>query len=58
MPAGTADIVATLTSALVPGSYVAISHLTGDFAPQQVADATAAYNKLARCRLPPALTPR
>jgi hypothetical protein len=36
--------VAALASALAPGSYVAISHLTGDFAPEQVAAATAAYN--------------
>jgi hypothetical protein len=40
-----ASIVATLASALAPGSYLAISHLTGDFAPEQVAAATAAYNK-------------
>lgn len=26
-------IVATLTSALAPGSYLVISHLTGDLAP-------------------------
>jgi len=39
-----ADIVAMLASALAPGSYLAISHLTGDFAPEQVAAATAAYN--------------
>jgi hypothetical protein len=42
--AGPADIVATLASALAPGSYVAISHLTADFAPEQVAAATTAYN--------------
>ena len=39
-----ADIVARLAGVLVPGSYVAISHLTGDFAPEQVAAATEAYN--------------
>src|SRR5262249_46917865 len=39
-----ADIVAALARALAPGSYVAISHLTDDFAPEQVAAATAAYN--------------
>jgi len=39
-----ADIVATLAGALAPGSYLAISHLTGDFGPEQVAAATAAYN--------------
>jgi trans-aconitate methyltransferase len=37
-------IVARLASALAPGSYLAISHLTGDFAPEQVAAATTAYN--------------
>ncbi len=42
-----AEIVATLASALAPGSYVAISHLTGDLAPEHVAAATSAYNKLA-----------
>ncbi len=42
--AGPADIVATLAGALAPGSYLAISHLTADFAPDQVAAATAAYN--------------
>jgi S-adenosyl methyltransferase len=39
-----AGIVATLAAALAPGSYLAISHLTADFAPGQVAAATAAYN--------------
>jgi hypothetical protein len=39
-----AGIVAALAGALAPGSYVVISHLTGDFAPGQVAAATAAYN--------------
>jgi hypothetical protein len=39
-----AAIVARLAGALVPGSYVAISHLTGDFAPEQVSAATEAYN--------------
>ena len=39
-----AGIVATLASALAPGSYLAISHLTADFAPEQVAAAAAAYN--------------
>ena len=48
--ADTADpaaIVATLASTLVPGSYLALSHLTADFAPEQVAAATQAYNNLA-----------
>jgi hypothetical protein len=39
-----AGIVARLASALAPGSYLAISHLTGDLAPEQVAAATTAYN--------------
>ena len=37
-------IVATLAGALAPGSYLVISHLTGDFAAEQVA--AAAYNTL------------
>jgi S-adenosyl methyltransferase len=45
--AAPARIVATLASALAPGSYVAISHLTGDLAPEQVSAAAEAYNKLA-----------
>jgi hypothetical protein len=39
-------IVATLAGALAPGSFVAISHLTADFAPDQVASGVAAYNNL------------
>jgi hypothetical protein len=39
-----AEIVASLASALAPGSYVAISHLTADLAPEQVAAAVTAYN--------------
>jgi hypothetical protein len=39
-----AGIVAKLAGGLVPGSFVAISHLTGDYAPEQVAAAVAAYN--------------
>ena len=42
-----ADIVATLASALAAGSYVAISHLTADFGPDQVAATVTAYNTLA-----------
>ena len=42
-----ADIVAALARALAPGSYVAISHLTADFAPGQVTAAVDAYNTLA-----------
>jgi len=37
-------IVATLAAGLAPGSYVAISHLTADLAPEQVTAATGAYN--------------
>jgi hypothetical protein len=44
---GPAEIVARLASALAPGSYLAISHLTADFAPEQVAAATEACNSLA-----------
>ncbi len=39
-------IVATLTGALAPGSFVAISHLTADFAPEEVTSGVAAYNSL------------
>jgi hypothetical protein len=41
-----AGIVATLTGALAPGSFVVISHLTCDFAPDQVRAGVAAYNAL------------
>lgn len=49
-----AAIVATLTADLAPGSCVAISHLTADFAPEPVASGVAAYNTL----VPTPLTPR
>jgi len=39
-------IVASLAGALAPGSFVAISHLTGDFAPDAVTAGVAAYNAL------------
>jgi S-adenosyl methyltransferase len=39
-----ARIVADLARALAPGSYLAVSHLTADFAPAQVGAAVAAYN--------------
>jgi hypothetical protein len=39
-------IVAALASTLAPGSFVALSHLTADFAPEQVASGVAAYNAL------------
>ena len=41
-----AGIVAALAAALAPGSLVAISHLTSDFAPDAVTAAVAAYNAL------------
>jgi hypothetical protein len=40
-------IVATLTGQIVPGSYLALSHLTADRAHEQVSAAAAAYNALA-----------
>jgi S-adenosyl methyltransferase len=39
-------IVATLATALAPGSLLAISHLTADFEPDEVAAGVAAYNAL------------
>jgi S-adenosyl methyltransferase len=39
-----AGLVAALTAPLAPGSFVAISHLTADFAPDQVTSGVAAYN--------------
>jgi hypothetical protein len=42
----TAGVVAVLAGALAPGSFIAISHLTADMAPEQVARGVAAYNKL------------
>jgi hypothetical protein len=41
-----AGIVAALAGGLAPGSYVAISHATADFAPQEVTAGVAAYNTL------------
>jgi hypothetical protein len=49
-----AGIVAKLAGGLAPGSFVAISHLTADLAPEQVGAAVTAYNTLA----PVAVTPR
>ncbi len=40
-----AGILATLAAGLAPGSFVAISHLTGDLAPAAVASGVAAYNE-------------
>jgi O-methyltransferase involved in polyketide biosynthesis len=41
-----AGIVAALSAGLGPGSFIAVSHLTADFAPQQVASGVTAYNTL------------
>ncbi|HUZ36392.1 MAG TPA: SAM-dependent methyltransferase [Streptosporangiaceae bacterium] len=49
-----AGIVTALARPLAPGSYVAISHLTADFAPGPVTEGVAAYNT----RVPAGLTAR
>jgi len=49
-----AGIVACLTAALAPGSFVVISHLTADLAPGQVTAGAAAYNAL----VPTGVVPR
>ncbi|MDR0345924.1 MAG: SAM-dependent methyltransferase [Nocardiopsaceae bacterium] len=41
-----AAIVAALASGLAPGSFIAISHVTADFAPQEVGAAADTYNAL------------
>jgi hypothetical protein len=41
-----AGLVAAVTGVLAPGSFVAITHLTADFAPDQVGAGVAAYNGL------------
>jgi hypothetical protein len=41
------QIVADLARRLVPGSYIAISHMTADFAPEAVMNAVRAYNDMA-----------
>jgi hypothetical protein len=41
---GPAAIVAKLADGLAAGSFIAISHLTADFAPEQVTAAATAYN--------------
>ena len=46
-------IVATLAAALAPDSLLAISHLTGDFAPEQVEAGVAAYNGLVSAPITP-----
>jgi SAM-dependent methyltransferase len=38
-----AGLVARYLAALAPGSYLVISHITGDFAPEQMAEVTASY---------------
>jgi S-adenosyl methyltransferase len=42
-----AGVVAALAAGLAPGSYVAVSHMTADFAPAEVTAAAQAYNALA-----------
>src|SRR5690349_19600519 len=49
-----ASIIKQLAAALAPGSLIAISHLTGDYAPGPVAEGTAAYN----ARVPIQVHPR
>jgi hypothetical protein len=46
IPDDPAEFVDVLAGALAPGSFVAISHLTSDFAPDAVASGVAAYNAL------------
>jgi hypothetical protein len=48
-----AGVVAGLAGGLAPGSYVALSHLTADFAPEQVSAAADAYNDLASAQVQP-----
>jgi hypothetical protein len=47
-------IVAALAGGLAPGSYIAVSHLTADFAPAAVTAGVDAYNTL----VPQPITPR
>jgi len=49
-----AGIVAQIAAALAPGSLIAISHVTGDYAPRDIADSAAAYN----ARVPVSIYPR
>jgi SAM-dependent methyltransferase len=46
IPDDPAGLVKVLAGALAPGSFIAISHLTADFAPEQVTSGVAAYNSL------------
>jgi hypothetical protein len=48
-----AGIVARLAAEIAPGSFIAVSHLTADFAPEQVSAAAAAYNTLASAPVQP-----
>ena len=48
-----AGIIKQFAAALAPGSLIAISHLTGDYAPEQVAEGTAAYNARVPVRVHP-----
>jgi hypothetical protein len=48
-----AAIVATLAGRIAPGSFIAVSHVTADFAPEQVTAATTAYNALATTPVQP-----
>jgi hypothetical protein len=49
-----AGIVARFAAELAPGSLIAISHLTGDFAPQEITDSAKVYN----ARVPMQVYPR
>jgi len=49
-----AGVVAALAGGITPGSFIAISHLTADFAPEQVSAAATVYNAMA----PVPVTPR
>jgi S-adenosyl methyltransferase len=53
-----ARIVAALAGGLAPGSFVALSHVTADFAPEQVSAAAVAYNALAPVRVTPRSHPQ
>jgi len=48
-----AGVVAALADGLAPGSYLAVSHLTADLAPDQVTAAATAYNTLASVPVTP-----
>jgi hypothetical protein len=48
-----AGVVAKLAGGLAPGSFLALSHLTADFAPDQVTAAVAAYNEPAAVPVTP-----